>query len=139
MDMIYLWSQRTSPVGPVSFQGYQMTTGFTVSPNFSDVTITNGGLYLVYFYIRDNMCYTEIQVNGTPLPILYNSFQVSGDQLWAQFALNFNVGDVVSFYSWEAIPFDQAQASIPQATGSIFYSCTMQLMLPSGLLPGKKA
>lgn len=139
MDVIYLWSKRVNPFGPVVFQGYEMTSGYNVDTDYSEITIVTGGLYILYFYIRDNMCYTEIRVNGAPLPVLYDTFQVSGDQLWAQFALTFSPGDVLTFFTYEPIPYDQAQAALLQATDSIFYSATLQLMTPDIFLNGKKA
>jgi len=125
LNMIYLWSKtQTFELENLAFQGYTMTTGFSVNVAGTEIEVQGSGLYMIYYYIRDTEASLDTMLDGQSVFYLDIS-QYDNNQIWYQYPVMVNAGQKLTFYTYINTPFTV------EASESVFYSVSIQLLLPS--------
>lgn len=128
LNMIELWSTEQFSSGDVFFTQGRMTAGFSVQDPISAITVGKSGLYMIYYYILDSESYLETYVDGN-LQNVIDASQFDNDQIWYQYPLYINAGQVVSFKSpYMSMPF--IDPSFPESASAVLYSVSLQLIIP---------
>lgn len=128
LNVIELWSTTQFPAGDVFFTNARWTSGYSIQDPISGITVQATGLYMLYYYILDSEAYFETYVNSD-LAFVIDISQFGNDQIWYQYPLYLEAGQVVSFKSpYMALPF--TIPTFPESSNGALYSVTLQLIIP---------
>lgn len=131
LDVVYLWSKFQAQPGPILFDGYNQTQGFTIDPTFEQITLQKGGVYTIFYYLRDFNVDFETYLDNVLIPAATIDQQTfTTDQYFRQFPIFAQPGQVLSFRTNNFLPF--LRPSDPASVDSIRFSVFIQLISPGG-------